>query len=135
MPMFAKARRLMLAQNYVAALNARDLAAVRATLADDVTFTDSTGQSISGIENCMAATERFFAMDDSFRLDIDEYTPRGDSVLMRGHSVSRHAQLCTDELWRARFDGKKMVEWQSWARANPMPLARILSGATATLPA
>ena len=130
MALFGKHDRRKLAQRYIAALNAQDLDAIRAAVADDITALDATGASLSGKDAYMEACERFFALDDQFRFEVTEYTPRGDVVLLRGHTRSRHPQLCTDELWHLRFDGDLLCEWQSFAHSNPVPLIKLLAGQT-----
>ena len=113
-------------RDYVAALNARDLRSVARLYAPDCKLIDSKGGSISGYDNCVEASRRFFEMPFDFHLEVEGMSARLPYILVRGRMKSSESVLANDTLWRARTDGKRLTEWASFARGKAFPVAQIL---------
>ena len=111
---------------YIDAFNARDLAGVERLLAPECKFIASKGGYVEGREAAVEATRRFFAMPIEFALEASELVRHGDDVLVRGEMRSSDPHLANDSLWRARSDGRHLLEWQSFARGNALPFARLV---------
>ena len=114
-------------RQYIAALNARDIAVIDRLLADDVRFTDSRGGSLEGHGHVMVATDRFMELERHFHIRIDALSWRDGEVLVQGQSSADAPELATDTLWRASVRGGKLRRWQSYGGPNAPHLARLLN--------
>jgi ketosteroid isomerase-like protein len=119
-------RMLRIVRDYIAALNARDFAAVERLVGADCRFIDSRGGWIRGRDDCLEASRRFFALPFEFHLHAEDVVVRADHVLIRGEMRSSHPGLARDSLWRARTEGEHLVEWQSFASGESLALAHLL---------
>ena len=119
-------RKIDVAMQLVAALNTRSSRRVSELITPDCRFIDNTGGTIEGAQAIGAATERFFELDPSFRLEITGKTVRGDDALLSGHSRSNEPSLNHDTLWRAKVRGRKISEFQSYG-TQPVRLSQILA--------
>ena len=125
--MFASDRRqIRVVRGYIAALNSRDLAALEKIYAPDCKLIDSRGGWISGHDNCVEASRRFFEMPFEYHLEIDGISARLPDILVRGQMRSTEPDLANDTLWRAQTDGKRLTEWASFARGKAFPAAQVL---------
>jgi limonene-1,2-epoxide hydrolase len=115
-------------RRYVTALNARDIDAIEELLAPDCRFIDSIGCWVEGREDCLEASRRFLAMEPEFRIAIENILMHGGEVLINGTTSAQEPMLCRDTLWRARSDGKQLIEWQSYGEGSTLPLAKVLMG-------
>ena len=122
----SKTGQIRIVRDFIAALNARDLAAVARLYAPECKLVDSHGGWVSGYDNCVEASRRFFKMPFEYELEIDSIIARAPDVLVRGTMRSNNATLANDTLWQARTDGKQLVEWASFARGKAYPVARVL---------
>ncbi len=115
-------------REYIRALNTRDLTATRRIYGEECRLIDSQGGSISGHDNCVEATRRFFALPITFSLEAHSLSERHGEILVSGKVDSSEASLGNDRLWRVRLEGKRIVEWQSYADGPAFP------GATRLMP-
>lgn len=115
-----------LVRDYIAALNTRDLQAVKKLVGPNCTYIDSCGGSVQGYDNCIEASRRFFALDLEYELQATSILAHPPDILVSGKMVSGDAGLARDCLWRARTEGKNLVEWQSFADGPGLGIARLL---------
>ena len=113
-------------KSYVAALNARDAAGMKALLHPECTFVDSQGYSVEGYEDSVAAVDAFLALDDGFKMHVESAVLRGEDILMRGYTEARDPRLATDTLWTARVEDGKVKYWQSFGSPDSPALAHLL---------
>lgn len=122
----ADGKQIRIVRDYVAALNARDLVAMMRLYGPDCKLIDSKGGWVSGYDNCVEASRRFFAMPFDYNLQLAGITVRGGVVLAHGAMRSTDPTLANDTLWRARTDGTRLTEWASFARGKAFPVAKVL---------
>jgi hypothetical protein len=124
--MTSSRQKVRVVRDYIAAINARDIAAVERIFGAECRLIDSRGGWISGYGECVEATRRMLALPIEFRLEADDIVSRPPDVLVRGRMHSSDPRLALDCLWRARTDGRHLLEWQSFATGDSLPLARML---------
>lgn len=115
------------AERFVAAVNAHDLDALGALMTDDFAYIDSWREGIVGRDNVLAAVAVLFAADKGFGIEVERKFYRAPHVLMSGKVISMQFADKRRAVWRARCDGDRLAEWQSWAEGGPPPLARTLA--------
>ncbi len=81
---------------------------------------------MEGREKAIAATNAFFELEDSFRLDCEAISMRGNDVLVRGRTKARNPGIASDRLWRARVKNGKLSHWQSYGSGTKSSLAKTL---------
>lgn len=116
---------------YVSALNARDSGRIAYLLAPDCRYVDSQGDYIEGREAIVDATERFFDLEQHYRLSPTSRVERDGEVLLRGSASADDPRLSTDTLWKARVQRGKITHWQSYGPPDAPHLARIIGGTDA----
>ncbi|WP_128893096.1 nuclear transport factor 2 family protein [Erythrobacter sp. HKB08] len=114
------------ASRFLAAIEAEDLDTIESLLANDVVYTDSRGDSISGYSSCVEAMRRMFEMDIAFAIQPSSMTQAGENVLIRGRCSSRDPRLNAQCLWRFRVRNGKLAEYQSHRASDPPAFARFL---------
>jgi hypothetical protein len=115
-------------RRYIACLNARNLAGIEELLHADCRFIDSHGEWIEGRQAIVAATERFFAIEPAFRLQIDTLIEHDEEILLKGKALATQEEFRKDALWRARVEDRLIILWQSFGPQGSPRLARILRG-------
>ena len=100
--------------DYVAAVNAHDLRAATALLADDARLTDSGGQVVTGREACADLIERALAFMPGYKLHIDSMHARGNEVLLRGHVEGTYPLPGSPSHFRAIVSRGKLSSWESF---------------------
>lgn len=113
-------------RDYIAALNARDLGAIERLIGPACVFIDSHSGAVRGHDQCVEASRRFFALDIEYKLDAATLVANPPDVLISGRMRSSDIRLARDCLWRARCEGGKLVEWQSFADGPGLNVARLL---------
>lgn len=111
---------------YIAALNARDIAAVERLVGRECILIDSRGASVRGHTDCVEASRRFFALDLDYELQAATISASPPDVLVSGKMLSNDPALARDCLWRARTKGNHLVEWQSFAKGSGLGVAHLL---------
>lgn len=114
-----------LAERFVAAVNAHDADAIDALVTEDFTYIDSWREGVVGRETVVAAARILFAMDPGFRIEVESMSFSDPFVLMRGWANSANPEFGRRRaVWRARCDGGRLGEWQSWAEGGPPAMTR-----------
>jgi ketosteroid isomerase-like protein len=95
------------------AINARDLDALRALMADGHTFVDAEGTVLEGTERVLAAWRDFFATFPDYRNEWAEEIPIRDGVIALGRSVcATEPALDGPAIWQAKVIDGKVAEWR-----------------------
>lgn len=115
------------AERFIAAVNAHDLDALGQLMTDDFAYIDSWREGIVGRDNVLAAVGVLFASDPEFGIEVERKSYRDPHVLMSGRIASTQFGDKRRAVWRARCDGDRLVEWQSWAEGGPPPMSRTLA--------
>lgn len=109
---------------FVDAINRRDVGALAALLTPDHLFVDSLGNRIGGLDRIRAAWAGYFAMVPDYRITVDGWADRGNTVLLHGHAQGSYApdgRLLPDRTfrvpaaWRAELAGEHLSLWQVYA--------------------
>ena len=114
------------ASRFLAAVEAEDLDTIESLLANDVVYTDSRGDSISGYSSCVEAMRRLFEMNIGLAIHPSSMAQVGDNVLIKGRCCSRDPRLNAQCLWRIRVRNGKLAEYQSHRASDPPAFARVL---------
>lgn len=69
---------------FVVAINAEDIEALGALMAEDHVFTDSLGRSFAGRAQMMQGWRYFFAAYPFYRIDVEQLLSRGTTVALFG---------------------------------------------------
>lgn len=126
--MFGRHHSLKTSQRYIDCVNARDLAGLRAVLAESCRLIDAGGGWMEGRETCLAAFERFFALEPNYRLEIASMSRNGQDVLIKGRSTASDPRFAASTLFRARCYENQLHEWQSYSAAKGAAVCRLLIG-------
>jgi hypothetical protein len=115
------------AGRFVAAVNAHDLAALGDLMTDDFAYIDSWREGIVGRDKVLAAVGVLFATDPDFGIEVERTSFRAPHVMMSGTVSSMQFGEARRAVWRARCEGGRLAEWQSWAEGGPPPMSRTLA--------
>ncbi|WP_271077336.1 nuclear transport factor 2 family protein [Aurantiacibacter sp. MUD61] len=102
-------------QNWVAALNARDFAAMADAMATDFRFIDSSGDEMVGREQCLAMLATLFEKAPDHKVQIDRIAHRGDDMLISGLTSASHPKHATSTHFVAQADHRHVKSWQSFS--------------------
>lgn len=79
-----------------------------------------------GHDQCVEASRQFFALEIDYELEAATIVAHSPDVLITGRMRSNETRLARDCLWRARSEGKHLIEWQSFADGQGLGVARLL---------
>lgn len=116
-----------LVERFVAALNAHDVDALEALLAEDFTYIDSWREGVTGRAKVIAALRSLVAVDPGFGIEVDRMDWRDGHVLMTGRVNSRQFGTGRRAVWQVQVRDGVIVEYQAWAEGGPPPMSRMLS--------
>lgn len=126
--MWGRARReKALVERFIAAFNARDMAALRAMMTEDFTYIDSWREGVSGRDTVMPLLVGMFELDPEFTAEIETLDWRAPHVLVTGRVYSRHFGTARRALWQVLVRDGKVCEYQSWAEGGPPRLSRTVA--------
>ena len=114
-------------EQFVAALNAHDVAALEPLLAEDFTYIDSWREGVTGRDKVMAALKSLVVVDPEFGIEVDRMDWREPHVLMTGRVNSRQFGTARRAVWQVLVRDGLVAEYQAWAEGGPPPLSRMLS--------
>lgn len=121
-------RATRLAEQVIAAINARDFAALPELVTPDVRFIDSMCESVVGREQALVMLERLVAYDPALQIHTETVTVHGDSVLVTGRVSGSRDMVSRRTLWKLSVRGGLLAEWRSFSADNPRPIIRMLMG-------
>lgn len=115
------------ASRFVAAVNAHDVEALGSLITDDFAYIDSWREGVVGRDKVLAAVRVLFANDPQFGIAVERSSYRDPHVLMSGTVSSVQFGDNRRAVWRARCEGDRLAEWQSWAEGRPPPMTRTIA--------
>jgi hypothetical protein len=116
-----------IARRFVTALNAHDSDGLEALMSEDFAYIDSWREGVVGRDKVIAAVRGLFAVDPVFGVEVERMSYRDPHVLMSGLITSKQFGEGRRAVWRAKCDGDRLSEWQSWAEGGPPPMSRALA--------
>jgi len=107
------------ARAFVAAISAADLAAMRALMTGDYTFTDALGRSFSGADMMIAGWKHFFAAYPGYWIRVDAAFADGPRVALFGEAGGQWKvgdRILPDAwsvpaAWLAEIEDSKVKTW------------------------
>lgn len=105
---------VQIVSDYVASINARDIAQVEALLADDARLVDSGGQEVAGHQSCIDLIKRAWACIPDYQLHIESMHARGNEVLLRGH-VEGGPMHGNPSQFRAVVEDRRVTSWETFS--------------------
>ncbi len=121
-------KRETVVKRYIDAMNRQSVNDIAVLLADNVRFIDARGDWIEGRPDVLLAAQRLFALDPALRIDVEQMTPHGSFVLLRGQTRGSLEMFNQRMLWRAMVEANHIVSFQSFTSGDPPPLVRMLMG-------
>jgi ketosteroid isomerase-like protein len=108
--------------DFVAAVNQHDVAALAALLTDDHIFRDSLGNRVSGAKSMEAGWRGYFAMCPDYWIRVDMLMEGQGTVLAVGQAggTINGVSWRTPAAWKAVIREKKIALWQVYADNKPV---------------
>ena len=116
-------------RDFIARINAGDVAGLVALLSPDHRFTDSEGFVISGRDALQSAWTAYFRMFPDYRIEPETWLQDGETVVVLGRAAGTYAPTGRLEAanswripaaWRAVVRDAKVLAWQVYADVGPM---------------
>jgi ketosteroid isomerase-like protein len=109
-------------RSFVAAVNHRDVEALRALMADDHVFVDGLGNRSAGAETMKAGWRGYFAMCPDFWIRADNVVSDGSLVLAVGEAGGTIDGVAwqTPAAWKSVIREDKVAEWRVFADNKPV---------------
>jgi ketosteroid isomerase-like protein len=114
---------LLVAEQFVARINARDVDGLFALMADEHRFVDATGAVHEGRERMRAGWNEFFESFPEYSIEVEETVERGECVAIFGwaRGVSRAGRSWRmPAAWKAIARAGRVVEWRVYCDVEPM---------------
>jgi hypothetical protein len=109
-------------KEFVAAINAHNVKALAALMADDHLFIDSLGNRVQGAGRMQAGWSGYFAMCPDYRIQIDHLIAENGIILAAGHAGGTIDAFPwrTPAAFRAVVHQGMLLEWQVFADNKPV---------------
>jgi ketosteroid isomerase-like protein len=109
-------------QQFVAAINAHDVAAIAALLTPDHLFMDSLGNRVSVAAAMTAGWRGYFDMCADYSIAVDRAMAEGDTVLAAGSAGGTidGAAWRIPAAWQAVIHDGRVREWRVFADNKPV---------------
>ena len=108
--------------SFVAAVNHRDVEALRALMSDDHVFVDGLGNRTAGAETMKAGWRGYFAMCPDYWIRADHVVVAEDLVLAVGEvgGTIDGVTWQTPAAWKCVIREDKVAEWRVFADNKPV---------------
>jgi ketosteroid isomerase-like protein len=109
-------------QQFVAAINRRDVDVLGALMDPDHLFVDSLGHRMQGAEPMRSAWQGYFAMCPDYWIRVDTSIAQDGTVLATGEAGGTidGVPWRTPAAWKAVVRGRRMLEWRVFADNKPV---------------
>ena len=107
---------------WVAAINGHDVAALTALMAANFVFVDALGNRVEGARSMEAGWRGYFAMCPDYWIHPDHVLAEGDTILGAGEAggtIDSEAWRIP-AAWKAVIRGGSVVEWRVFADNKPV---------------
>lgn len=120
---------LVVAQQFVRAINRQDVDALAALMTEAHRFIDALGNSVTGRAAMRAAWSRYFSMVPDYTIAVEEIYSDGPVVILLGTAQGTYSTggtLKPENHWstpvalRAFVEDGKIAEWRVYADNEPM---------------
>ncbi len=120
---------LEVAEAFVGAINAGDVARMTSLMAPGHTFFDADGSAHAGKDAMSAGWKRYFEMVPDFRIEISDRFHRGNIVIMLGRAAGtfvKGGELRAENswsvpaAWRVIVEAERVAVWQLFANQHEM---------------
>ena len=122
------ANRRRVVEKWIDGVNNRDISVLAGLMSDDCRIIDSRGDSAHGREDCLNTIRGFFGMTEEFVIHVDTLSSTRDDIIIRGYCTATDPRLTNETHWRARSDGRRMTEWQSYTDKYPVGVIHMAIG-------
>jgi ketosteroid isomerase-like protein len=109
-------------QQFVAAINAHDVAALKKFMSADHVFVDSLGNRVAGASSMEAGWRGYFAMCPDYWIRIDHVVADEGIVLAAGEAGGTIHGVAwrTPAAWKAVVRDGTLMEWRVFADNKPV---------------
>jgi|SRR5580704_14355959 ketosteroid isomerase-like protein len=107
---------------WVAAINAHDVAAMTALMSANHAFVDSLGNRVEGAKSMEAGWRAYFAMCPDYWIRVDHVMADGDTLLSAGEAGGTidGQKWRIPAAWKAVIRDGGVVEWRVFADNKPV---------------
>jgi ketosteroid isomerase-like protein len=109
-------------EQWIAAINAHDVAGLAGLMAADHTFMDSLGNRVNGAKFMEAGWRAYFAMCPDYWIRVDHAMSEGDTVLGAGEAGGTidGEPWRIPAAWKAVIRDGRVAEWRVYADNKPV---------------
>ena len=109
-------------EQWIAAINGHDVAALATLMAADHVFVDSLGNRVEGARSMEGGWRGYFAMCPDYWIRVDHLMAEGDTLLAAGEAGGTidGETWRTPAAWKAVIRGASVVEWRVFADNKPV---------------
>jgi uncharacterized protein (TIGR02246 family) len=120
---------IVVAQQFVRAINRQDVDAIAALMTDEHTFIDALGNAVAGRAAMRAAWAGYFCLVPDYTIAVEETCSDGPVVILLGTAQGTYAAggaLKPENRWstpvalRAFVEEGRIAEWRVYADNEPM---------------
>ena len=120
---------LAIAKAFIRAINRRDPKAIVALMSPHHRFIDSLGATVAGAEAMRAGWAGYFKLVPDYWIRAERFHVAGSTVLITGSAggtlseggvLDPAKRWSVPAAWRARVQGKRVLEWQVYADNEPL---------------
>jgi len=112
----------MLLDQWIAAINRQDLAALAALMAADFVFVDALGNRVEGAKSMESGWRAYFAMCPDYWIRADHVMAEGDMTLLAGEAGGTidGESWRTPAAWKVVIRDGRVAEWRVFADNKPV---------------
>jgi ketosteroid isomerase-like protein len=107
---------------WLAAINARDAAALTTLMAPDFVFIDSLGTELRGAKTMTPAWRSYFAMCSDYWIRVRDVGPTADALLLAGEAGGPIDGISwrIPAAWKIVIRDRHVAEWRVFADNKPV---------------
>ncbi|MFH2142869.1 MAG: nuclear transport factor 2 family protein [Bacteroidota bacterium] len=115
---------IIIAMEYVAAINSGDVNKIIGFLTDDNKFIDSQDNELSGKENLRQGWDKYFEWFPDYQIEIDRIYKKDNEVALFGYTSGPYKNIRTENnenfwriptSWIAIIENNKIKKWQVYS--------------------
>jgi ketosteroid isomerase-like protein len=109
-------------EQWAAAINAHDVAAMTALMSADFVFVDALGNRVEGARSMEAGWRGYFTMCPDYWIRVDHVMAEGDTLLCAGEAGGTidGEKWRTPAAWKAVIRDGSVAEWRVFADNKPV---------------
>ena len=110
------------AECVVAAINARNYAALDHLVTEDMVYLDAMSNVLSGRPAFVSAIMQLHKAAPDLTIAIEDISAQGSTVLIRGRLISADPEFCRPSLWQTKYARGLLNEVQTYREHNAISL-------------